>query len=443
MQIEYRRDLNHNYVVLESNQPVQTDGYQVRMILSNDIAGFLPCTIQQMDGRALFCYEMTSRQSLQSLLGHRELTHEQLIQKMGQVLDAIEQLQIFLLNPDDLVLNAEVVFEANGGGELAFCYLPGFRHPIRQSLRELIEYLLPKIDHKNKQAVAVGYGLYRKIMEENWSIEELRELIFSQSGNSEKDIGYDAAHRDEREPQEIEREQLLDQFFEPEEEETKKKSWVGMIAVCVLAVIFVLLRILHVSWLKCGIVMGGILLIIGIAYGGWYMIHVFVVKHSESEDTSRQRKQVNAREISDAGDEPGFKRLTSVREYSGDETSAEKIQNESSASQETELLYKPEVITGARLIAVKPTTLQTIFLNKDLILIGTLAQAVDAVILSGAVSRIHAKVKRVEGGYVLSDLSSKNGTFVNAHMLIGEEEYRLQEGDEVQFAEVVYRYFPQ
>lgn len=48
---------------------------------------------------------------------------------MGQVLDAIEQLQIFLLNPDDLVLNAEVVFEANGEVSLLFVIFRVFGIP--------------------------------------------------------------------------------------------------------------------------------------------------------------------------------------------------------------------------------------------------------------------------------------------------------------------------
>lgn len=49
-----------------------------------------------------------------------------------------------------------------------------------------------------------------------------------------------------------------------------------------------------------------------------------------------------------------------------------------------------------------------------------------------AVSRRHAQVVRTDDGYVLRDLGSKNGTFVNGQEVEGD--YLLQDGDEIQIA---------
>ena len=40
--------------------------------------------------------------------------------------------------------------------------------------------------------------------------------------------------------------------------------------------------------------------------------------------------------------------------------------------------------------------------------------------------------------YYLSDMNSRNGTIVNGRLLLPEEEYRLQEEDEVDFAQARY-----
>ena len=48
-----------------------------------------------------------------------------------------------------------------------FCYEPLWNKDLRESLRELMEQLLPKIDHTDKDAVRLGYGLYEKCQEEN------------------------------------------------------------------------------------------------------------------------------------------------------------------------------------------------------------------------------------------------------------------------------------
>lgn len=92
------------------------------------------------------------------------------------------------------------------------------------------------------------------------------------------------------------------------------------------------------------------------------------------------------------------------------------------------------------LSGVQPAALPTITADRELILIGTLPQAVDVVLPSKAVSRMHAKIEKKSGECYLTDLNSKNGTFINEQPLIGEEERRLQDGDKVRFADLTYQY---
>ncbi len=51
----------------------------------------------------------------------------------------------------------------------------------------------------------------------------------------------------------------------------------------------------------------------------------------------------------------------------------------------------------------------------------------DIVIDNAAVSRHHAKIKRAGGGYIVEDLNSTNGTFVNENRITQQE--KLQDGD--------------
>ena len=40
MQIDYKRDLNHTYVILQEEKEPDTASYQIRMLLTNAIPGF-------------------------------------------------------------------------------------------------------------------------------------------------------------------------------------------------------------------------------------------------------------------------------------------------------------------------------------------------------------------------------------------------------------------
>jgi hypothetical protein len=57
----------------------------------------------------------------------------------------------------------------------------------------------------------------------------------------------------------------------------------------------------------------------------------------------------------------------------------------------------------------------------------------DVVLPKRQVSRYHARIERRDGRYLLRDLGSKNGTFVNGER-VGAEPYRLHDGDEIQIA---------
>jgi len=71
-------------------------------------------------------------------------------------------------------------------------------------------------------------------------------------------------------------------------------------------------------------------------------------------------------------------------------------------------------------------------LDQDQTTIGRSSEC-DIVLPKRQVSRYHAQIERDDGGYLLRDLGSKNGTYVNGQKVYGEP-YRLRDGDEIQIA---------
>ena len=73
MRAEYKRDVSRNYLILHGENPVDTASYQVRMLTGNAVPSILKCRIQGLDGRFLFYYDITSRQSLASFYEQKKL----------------------------------------------------------------------------------------------------------------------------------------------------------------------------------------------------------------------------------------------------------------------------------------------------------------------------------------------------------------------------------
>ena len=70
MNAEYKRDLQNNYLILESPEDGE-DSYCLRMAETNEIAGLLSFHSARKDGRLYLHYEITSRQPLQSIYEKR------------------------------------------------------------------------------------------------------------------------------------------------------------------------------------------------------------------------------------------------------------------------------------------------------------------------------------------------------------------------------------
>lgn len=79
-----------------------------------------------------------------------------------------------------------------------------------------------------------------------------------------------------------------------------------------------------------------------------------------------------------------------------------------------------------------------VYLDRDITVIGKLETAADAVINMPTVSRIHAKIRKRDGEYYLTDLNSRNGTSVNGQILKNGEDRLLEDEDEVDFAQARY-----
>jgi sigma-B regulation protein RsbU (phosphoserine phosphatase) len=62
--------------------------------------------------------------------------------------------------------------------------------------------------------------------------------------------------------------------------------------------------------------------------------------------------------------------------------------------------------------------------------------ACDIVLESGAVSRQHARITNIEGNYYIEDLNSRNGTFVNGHLI--SERQMLKENDQIGICDLTF-----
>lgn len=422
------------------------------------IPSLLKCRIQGMDGRFLVYFDITSKQALSVLYEEKKMGVEDLRLIFGGFVKAMEDAAEYLMNPGQFIISPEYIYTDIEKQEIYFCMMPGYEKDIKEQFQFLTEYILPKIDHQDQDAVILGYGVYKRAMEDSFHLEHIKEELYKTQGQQgttttkAEQMKTESEQRQESEDFNLEEEgfwenEEINQEFVRDGEKSKRLSLPQKTGVIVLAAILLcgiaaITLMGYLPYLETGTILGIIIVLVACV-----MLFVYVSKIKKKPGALRQgREEERDKPKGITGKVPTDQTDQSQNTIKSVVKSTNKPVAKSSQLHadygETVVLSAGAVSGPASLVSKEPGELATIYINEDLTVIGKLETACDAVISLPTVSRIHAKIRKKEDAYYLTDMNSRNGTAVNGRLLLPDEEYRLEPEDEVDFAQARYIFLP-
>lgn len=457
MKSEYKRDMSHNYLILTGEEAIDTNSYQVRMIVANAVPDLLQCRIQGIDGKFMVYYDVTSRHSMTALFEEKKIGMEELQVILGGFVQVMEAMSEYLLNPCQLILEPEYIYLDAEKQNVRFCYLPGFHGEIQKQFQNLSEYILPKLDHEDGKAVMLGYGVYRRALEDSFHLEYIKEELYKVKNGEASDFSaYEKKkplkqaeksqeeHEEQKELWQMEnwnREDLdgvekKKKDSKPNNREVKKENrdrlWKTagfLLALLILLGITAGMAAGYLPRVSTGVFLSVILGLMVLGMLSYILMKkIPEKKQNPHEETDRIRdfQEKNIYEIPQEKE-----KQPEIKEHEVSEENTE-------CFGETVVLSAGITKGPATLVSHEPGELATIYLDRDITVIGKLETAADAVINMPTVSRIHAKIRKRDGEYYLTDLNSRNGTSVNGQILKNGEDRLLEDEDEVDFAQARY-----
>ena len=226
----YDNGISGNHLILES-ESIDNVGYKSRMLMENDIPDFLPCTIIRSDGKDEYVYDITSLISLYDLYECEEMDHRFLCCLINGMAAGLECAAEYLLPPEHLFYDPRHIYVDRERLKILWCYYPGSYTTLTEGMNELAEYILTKADHKDEAAVSLAYGLYKQVVNEDYT---LRKLVTQSNPVTDPVIG------DEEEEEILKIEDIGD-FMLPDEDDAPSipSSGKAIIGGCILILLFV------------------------------------------------------------------------------------------------------------------------------------------------------------------------------------------------------------
>lgn len=465
MKAEYRRDLQNNYLILQSEEEEEKNSYQLKMAQQNEIAGLLPFHCARKDGELQFYYEITAKQSVSSLYEKRLMGRTDILTLLGGIRDTMENLQKYLLNPLHLVFHPEYIYMDAERRNIFLCYVS--QEDQESSILSLAEFILKHLDHEDRCAVVLGYSFYQKASEENFSLyKALRELLLemrneeagadteaAQTQRAEQDSGrWDLCGNGQTESHKVSADSrtgydhAYTEWMEYEKQNTetyevthKQRSGKARKNNAVKKIDW-LFRIIHPAVLISGLFLLAVLEIVcyagglGITEAGgiFFLIlslELLLNKYLLNRGKKREKEQWLQEE------EEEMYRILKDQMY--------EMPREKERIEQTQYLNNFPENEVLRLISVQAEKGGTVFpdicLDREIVCVGKLKGEVDVILDSPTVSRMHARLERRDGKFFVKDLNSRNGTFHNGRRLAPQEQCEITVGDRISFAEAGYQ----
>ena len=498
VEVKFHRDVNHNYMMLQSVETPDPDAYENRVILANRIRGLLPCRLLYLNGDTYYSFDITSMQSLEILRGRRILSGDGFSSFFYELIDVLCGLEEYLLDFDHLILTPDKIYIDPSGGKIGLVYFPSFRKDIRESLRELVEYLLTGTDPDDRRTTLLGYRVYHALRKEELLLGELRGLLTESEPETEtperpgknrfyeKDVigpfqqKYAEIHSGG--DSDVTYSETYRSGSGPETASYSKAEKVPKLAVIVFLTVGLLSTAITYAFLHLGL--GRILaehsdLLIRIG-GACAVILLFAAAfHFAGKSRKMNTRDVGMPEEEFSGYDPECFSDAGLREewedLSGEAGKFRKDPpveagkfGKDPLGEPGESLKSPfrEISPGteheedftcllrmerkgedpgasARLVPLRDdedSDLTEITLFEGTVIIGKSGELSDRVIPRATVSRVHARIRFSEGACYIMDVNSRNGTFRNGEILPGGEEVRISDGDEISFADAGYRF---
>ena len=449
MKISFEHDLSHNYVIPEAEGEYgicQETEYEVHMLEENHIPGFMNCVRKKINGKNLYYYEITSRQSLAQICENESLSAAHIQMLLGCLYQALQQMDPYLLDGNKIVLEPELIYLDIESREAVFCYWPLCGKTIQDSFRMFASYLLYHLEQGDTEAVLMMYEINRKVQEKNYALMDLLQkkiqLLCAEvqkekippdgTGQNEREQKKESLitaeqdnSKEEQQNKKVQKKEKRIYIHKENQKKKKEKSenrWnltAGVVFLVVLGIVGIAVRMELLTITQAG----------GIAFlmiGG--MAYVL------SPEKRGKRKKEKERKLQKTEQQELAKINWEMPEHIPTAREQEELVGATTVLWDGGETYQPHLT----LISMNTRERNNVVLLNDSYLIGKLKSKVDIYIDDASVSRIHAKIEKENEEYYLCDLNSTNGTFLNGRRLGIHEKVAIHVSDEITFADLGY-----
>ena len=474
--------------------------YQLEMLNNNRIPMLLKPDILKVDQEIRISYDITSLIPLKKILERKEIGRGEFFRYLRQVTGVFDQLENHLLDYGGLMLDSGMIYGSPADDRIFFVYLPieGSKHDINESLRQFVTHLIIReMKFKNEDADNYIQRLIEILKTPDFSLNMLKSWLECFSRGQDAGQPSKAYHQSLSEPAITREHARPGPGLKPSLREkpeiakasirtaTEKKmvyplsSWLflGSAAAAILALIAVMIikgalepgnpdmlttvaSLILISeaviWLVCSKAIAKDKKVEKLVEK---KIHETINKtpaqargsditgHTPLKDAPVKVEYVNKSITQPAARETRYEnsywssaaafQSCGVGKHRSDEGSCQSAQAACAADRTVLLAQKGDVMPSIRRLGGDG---ETVAIRRWPYRIGRMAGQVDYCVNNPAIGRIHAELTKGPQGYHITDMNTRNGTYINGTRIDPNMEHPIKSGDRFMLANEEFQF---
>lgn len=175
-EITYERDVNKSYMKIPA---VMESCLDETLMFRRSYQGILPMEKCYVNGRGQYWYNISGKQALDAYCRVNTISQRFFETLILRICSQLELLEWNLIDARCLVVDPELIFVNHSGEDVSFILYPNTKGGFLDELQQLMEYLLTKLNHGDKEGVHQAYRIYDMTLTEGYSVADLKQMILS------------------------------------------------------------------------------------------------------------------------------------------------------------------------------------------------------------------------------------------------------------------------
>lgn len=485
-------DQNGRFLLISKESGLEiadVDALQKNMIYANTINRLLTMEVEERDFAVKLRYTVGPRRTLRNVLRSRKMSRAEFYQVLLDIINTLQASRDYMLNARNYLLISDYIFVGNDLSDLNFVYLPLKDIQGKKHLREEFEQMILELSQATEGMMQQEQAMLLKFCkdQEQFSPGNLRRIIIAALGKEERQPE-PVLHVPAREPagpvatfnELAAAAPVASAASKPNSpppsavelsaptEKGALSDRIRVITFCVAALALALVWKFYLGHPEEGFLYIGIGASVLIGDAVYVVLKVRPWSKSpqplvDQEDKSKAATSIpyQAVPVQRPLEQPeplplkpvqaavtGFQ-AAAHQEYQSEKAYYDSLPERTSIftppSNETALLNLNAVLkqpapNNVWLEVERNGSLECLPIKGNSFVVGRKESAVDYIEAGSGVSRVHMEILKTADGWVVRDLDSKNGTFINNEKLIPNKNYDLNNGDRVKIATVEYTF---